>query len=645
MCSIFFVIVLLFSFISFNVKSAPNEKDITILFTHDMHDHLMPFNIVQNGNIKSVGGYARLQSAINEERKNDSDSLLVDAGDFSMGTLFQTIFGSDAPQLKILGEMGYDVATFGNHEFDFRAEGLADSLNAAKESGNRLPQIVSSNIVFPKDKNGNMSESLTALKKAMEEYGVKEYTILEKKGVKIGIFGLIGKDSASCAPMAGVEFDDTVERAKNVVKILKEKEKADIILCLSHSGLSDKKSESEDEILAKKVPDIDLIISGHSHTKLEKPIIVGKTIIASCGEYCENLGVIRISKEGNKWILRDYKLRQIDETLSEDKHISKVINEYKDIVQKKYLDNFNMKFDEVLASSSFDFIPTSDIGKKHSEEPLGNLISDAYIYAVKKAEGSDYEPVTAALVPSGTIRNSFVKGDITVSDAFNTCSLGIGPDKISGYPLISVYLTGKELKTACEVDASITPLMPSAQLYMSGISYTFNPKRFIFNKVTDAVIIKPDGTLDKIDDNKLYRVVANLYSGQMLSVVGEKSKGILSIIPKTKKGNAVTDFEAQIIYDKSNGKANELKEWLAVAEYLKSFDKINGISQIPQYYSKPQGRKIIDNNSSIMALISKPNNITLTVFGLLLIILVLIIFSATFIIKRKKKNKHKVMLN
>lgn len=94
---IFFAMVLLFSFFNFTVKSAPNEKDITILFTHDMHDHLMPFNVVQNGNIKSVGGYARLQSAINEERKNDSDLLLVDAGDFSMGTLFQTIFGSDAP--------------------------------------------------------------------------------------------------------------------------------------------------------------------------------------------------------------------------------------------------------------------------------------------------------------------------------------------------------------------------------------------------------------------------------------------------------------------------------------------------------------------------------------------------------------------
>ena len=105
---------------------------------------------------------------------------------------------------------------------------------------------------------------------------------------------------------------------------------------------------------------------------------------------------------------------------------------------------------------------------------------------MKKAEGVNYDPVALAIVPTGTIRGSFVKGDITVSDAFTVSSLGIGADSISGYPLISVYLTGKELKTACEVDASISPIMSSAQLYMSGVNFTFNPNRLIFNKVTNS---------------------------------------------------------------------------------------------------------------------------------------------------------------
>jgi hypothetical protein len=90
------------------------------------------------------------------------------------------------------------------------------------------------------------------------------------------------------------------------------------------------------------------------------------------------------------------------------------------------------------------------------------------------------------VVPSGTIRGTFLKGNITVADAFAVSSLGIGPDKKAGYPLISVYLTGRELKTACEVDASVAPLMKPAQLYIAGMTYTFNPHRLMFNKVTSA---------------------------------------------------------------------------------------------------------------------------------------------------------------
>ena len=173
--------------------------------------------------------------------------------------------------------------------------------------------------------------------------------------------------------------------------------------------------------------------------------------------------------------------------------------------------------------------------------------------------------------------------------------MGIGPDKISGYPLIDVYLTGKELKTAAEVDASIQPIMDVAQLYMSGLNYTFNPNRLIFDKITDAYLSNPDGTRTEIKDDELYRLVVGLYSAQMLSVVGDKSFGLLSIVPKTKEGIPITDYEAQIIYDGDH----ELKEWVALGEYLRSFPKVNNIPQIPEYYKDPQGRKIVDDDNNI----------------------------------------------
>ncbi|MGH4124614.1 MAG: bifunctional metallophosphatase/5'-nucleotidase [Clostridium sp.] len=636
-------IIMILSINRSKVFAGKAEKTMTILFTHDMHDHFLPFNVKQNEEILQLGGYARLQSAINEEKKKDSDLLLVDAGDFSMGTLFQSIYASDAPELRTMGQMGYDVVTLGNHEYDFRANGLAGSLNAAKNSGDKLPQIVQSNVLFPTDKNGKLSATLTNLKQAMDEYGVKDYTIIERGGVKIGVFGLMGTDSASNAPMSEVKFASTVEKAKSVVNILKKEEKVDLVVCLSHSGISINGSESEDETLAKKVPEINLIISGHTHTKLTKPIMVGKTIIGSCGEYSQNLGVINLSQSSNKeWKLDAYKLRQIDNSLPEDTKISGTIDNYKKIVQQKYLNKFDMKFDQVLANSPFNFVATSEIGLVHAEDTLGNLISDAYVYAVKKAEGVNYEPIAVALVPSGTIRGSFVKGNITVADAFISSSLGIGADKVSGYPLISVYLTGKELKTACEVDASISPIMTSAQLYMSGVNFKFNPNRLILNKVTNTTFQKPDGTFEVINDTKLYRAVAGLYSAQMLSVVGEKSFGILSIVPKTKNGAPITDFEAQIITNTANGSETEVKEWLAIAQYLKSFDKVEGVAQIPQYYSQNQARKLVDNNHNVFQLLKNPNGIALVAYTLVIVIITLLTLAIVRIVTRKKRKQRRL---
>ena len=102
-------------------------ESITILFTHDLHDNLLPFEVEREQKKVTVGGYARLHSAIVEQREKDPDAILVDAGDFAMGTLFQTIYTTDAPSLQMMGQIGYDATTLGNHEFDFRSVGLASA--------------------------------------------------------------------------------------------------------------------------------------------------------------------------------------------------------------------------------------------------------------------------------------------------------------------------------------------------------------------------------------------------------------------------------------------------------------------------------------------------------------------------------------
>ncbi|HQD91543.1 MAG TPA: 5'-nucleotidase C-terminal domain-containing protein [Syntrophomonadaceae bacterium] len=470
----------------------------------------------------------------------------------------------------------------------------------------------------------------------MQEYEVKDYIVLDRKGYTIGVFGILGKDADSNAPMAGLEFTDPVEAARKVVNKLEQQEKVDMIICLSHSGTQTDLDKSEDVILAREVPGIDVIISGHSHTTLHEPLVVGDAYICSAGHYGKNLGKITLTNESpGTWSLVNYQLLPISRDIAADETMAQRIEEFKALVQDKYLTRMNMGFDDILAYTPFSFTPVSDIEQVHDEQPLANLIGDSYIYAIKQAEGENYEPVDVAVVPAGTIRASFVEGNITVSDAFNVSSLGIGPDKRSGYPLISVYLTGKELKTVCEVDASIAPIMKPAQLYMSGLTYTFNPHRMIFNKVTDAALLKPDGSREEIEDDKLYRVAAGLYSAQMLSLVGDKSFGLLSLVPKTKEGVPITDFEAYIIRDADN---NEVKEWWALASYLQSFEKVNGIPQVPDYYSQKQGRKIVEDDSSLPARLAHPNGIALAVYGLIIVILLLIVLSVRAMVRRRLKD-------
>ena len=193
--SVLLVIIIILPFNMPKVYAEKTYKTMTILFTHDMHDHFLPSNVKQNGQVLKLGGYARLQSAIKAEKESNPDSLLVDAGDFSMGTLFQSIYASDAPELRIMGQMGYDVVTLGNHEYDFRAKGLADSLNAAKTVEINYHRLCRQMCHFQQIKMGKLSKSLKNLKQAMNEYGVKDYTIIERGGIKIGVFGLMGKDA------------------------------------------------------------------------------------------------------------------------------------------------------------------------------------------------------------------------------------------------------------------------------------------------------------------------------------------------------------------------------------------------------------------------------------------------------------------
>src|SRR5699024_3432483 len=147
-----------------------------------------------------------------------------------------------------------------------------------------------------------------------------------------------------------VEFEPIVDNAKTTIKIMKQENDIDLVVALSHPGTSDNPKESEDEILAENVPELDVLMSGHSHTDLEEPTRYGDTTIVSSGEYGKNLGKLSVSKDENdKWDIEDYDIIQINDQLGKDPKIAEKIEAVKKEVENTYLDRYDMAFDDILA--------------------------------------------------------------------------------------------------------------------------------------------------------------------------------------------------------------------------------------------------------------------------------------------------------
>lgn len=619
-----------------------DRKEVDLLFLHDTHSHLDSFLTVQDNERVSLGGFARIKTLINQAKAKNPNTLVLDAGDFSMGTLVQTIFDSHAPELRMLGELECEVTTLGNHEFDYRSVGLANALNAAIDSDETVPAMVLSNVDWETMEAEGLTQEQQLLKDAFETYGVTNYTVVTKGDVKIAVLGLFGVDSLACAPTCVLKFKDASEAAAETVQKIQENEDVDMIVCVSHSGTSPDESKSEDEILARNVPEIDLIVSGHTHTMLSEPIQHGSTYIVSCGEYGKNLGSLSMHQlENGRWELDIYELIPITAETPPDAFTQQKIDSFMEIVDETYLSRFGLKADQVLAQNKIPFVSNQQLYDEAAEYNLGNILSDAFTYAVEAAADFDGHPVDVSIVPAGCVRDTFAPGDITVEDVFNAYSLGIGVDGIAGYPLISIWLTGAELKTGAEIDASVSDFMQSARLYTSGLNYSFNPHRLILNRITDCYLID-DGNRVELDDDRLYRVVCDLYSGQMLGAVTDVSYGILSIQPKFEDGTPIENIEDAIIT--SNGR--EIKAWAAIAEYMQSFPDTDGdgIPNVPSYYAAAQGRKIIEDSTSLGDLVKNPNKyaiIMVVAVVVLLAVLIGLILLSVKLIKMIGKRERK----
>jgi 5'-nucleotidase / UDP-sugar diphosphatase len=378
--SLVIIPVLCVALIGHRVNSEPQSPDLqfTILHTNDLHSHDEPFT--EFG--KSIGGMARIGHLIRSIRKQEPNTLVVDAGDIFQGTPFFSKYHG-AVEVHLLNEIGYDLFTIGNHEFDDGPENLAEQLKQAKF------QIISANMdcsKFP----------------PLEEL-VKNSVVKEINGQKIGFIGCVTPDLETLVLNRGEvklkqKGADWYQPIKDEVEKLK-KEGINKIIILSHSG------QDREKELAKNIPDIDAVIGGHSHTRMDHPEIfehpgVGTTVVVQTGSYGRALGKLHLAfdKDG-KLVFPEttYHLINITDKIYEDADLKKYIDEKGQpllALKKDVLGEAETDFDNKWLTMPWD-------------SPLGDMVTDA-IYQAAKPFGA-----TIAFENRGGIRARIDKGPIS----------------------------------------------------------------------------------------------------------------------------------------------------------------------------------------------------------------------------------------
>ena len=626
------------------------ERLVTIVHTNDMHSHLQGFppegdySPLVTGNDATIGGISRLASLIRGVRAQRANPVLaIDAGDFLMGSLFHMVSREEAVELRLLKAIGYDAVGLGNHEFDLMPDGLARILSSAYDRGG-LPLVVFSSAVF--DAKSTKDDSL---QQAFDRGLVKRHAVIDAGGLKVGLFAVIGGEAAEVAPFASpVTFRPAVEVAKEMVSLLREKEKVDLVICISHSGLWDDTEKSEDELLAKAVPGIDVIISGHTHTRIDKPRVVAGTVIVQAWEKARQLGVLDLALDAGKVTLKSWRALPVDDATAGDWLIQGAVEAAITEIDRSVLAPHGLAYRQEIVETSADMTMVND------ETGLGNLVADAIRwYANTATSGTDDPtPVAVAFESNGIIHDDIRRGStgrIQVSDLFRVLPLGVGMDGTMAYPLIGVYLTAGELKKALEIVTSIYPMKGSDYfLQCSGLRYAYNPNRMLFDRVTRIDLGSEEEGWTPLDysasNRLLYRITANLYNATFLKIVGNYTYHVLEIVPKDREGKPIADLvTARLDADRSTPGIQELKSWVGLMEYVRTFPDTDGdgVPDMPAKYLSKLGRNLREPSWSPASLVSHASWVTWAVIGVaavaLLIVILLIVLIAKIVRRIRRR--------
>jgi len=476
------------------------DYEIRILYVNDFHGFAEPYKPL--GSDELHGGIAYLAAKVDKLRK-EKPSLFLAAGDMIQGNNWANLFQGESV-IELMNEMGFDAMVLGNHEFDFGQEVLKKRISETK-----FP-VLGANV-----------ERLESL---------KPYVIKELEGVKVAIIGLVTEDTPiSTHPknVSGLIFLSPID---TLLKKIKEvKKKADIVVVLSHLG------HPVDRILAERVMGIDLIVGGHTHSKITKPVRIGNTIIVQAWEHAKALGVLDLTLRNGKMVSIDGHLEEVKPKMGEENKVVFTIVE-------KYRQKVDAVLNERVGEAEVDL---DGENVRRRETNLGNLIADIMRYT----SGAD-----VAVINGGAIRKSIRKGEMSVRDVYNALPF-------DNY-IVAFKLTGRQIKEALEHGVSTAEEKEGRFPQISGLHFKYVLSGKKGSRVKEILIAgKP------IDPDKDYILATNDYlaaGGDGYKVFGEalKTSRDFPIIGGMMKGE-------EVVYTDSG-------RWLrdVAVEYIKGMKRI-----------------------------------------------------------------------
>ena len=586
------------------------KKTFTLLHTNDLHSNLIgmapaadytPFTLNDDN---TRGGFARLATKIRERRaatEGLGPVLVLDAGDFTTGTAFAAATRETGAELRLLAMLGCDATTFGNHDFNFGPKGTAATISAAVHAG-QVPAILATNTDF-----GAPEEAVAGLQQLGAQGRIRKYLVIERGGIRFGLFGVLGREAATYSVSAApVTFTDPVDAARAAVSMLRDTEKVDVVIALSHGGVHRNAdgtyTDGADVMLAAEVPGIDVVVGGHSHTVLTSPIMAnGRTPVVQAGFNGRYLGELTVTIDRGVLTVDACQAHPIDDTILGDAAISQSIEGFKKRVTELVFAPRGFAIDQPLVRIEKDLTnASSDLA---ASTILANLCTDAF----RKATGA-----RIALTANGLMRNGLSRGKTgvqTVYDVFAVAPLGTGVlDTTPGNTLVTGYLTGKEIKNVLEFCLAGSPARPGDYFpRASGMRFTYDPARPQFDMVTEVALGDLDRGYSAIDitgaNNHIYGITSPLFFALLVIAIPKFTEGRLTLAAKDKHGKPLQSRVAAVAVPlqetpdllpqagasidvvemvglSAQSAPVEIKEWQAIMDYLQALPAA-GAGELP----------------------------------------------------------------